>query len=83
MKEFFGAVARFIKSEVVLTAAIVLALISMCIVPPSAEYAEYIDLDTLALLFALMAVMKAWQRAGVFSALAHRLISEGNGTLTA
>lgn len=78
MKEFFGAVARFVKSEVVLTAAIVLALISMCIVPPSAEYAEYIDLDTLALLFALMAVMKAWQRAGVFGALAHRLLKSAN-----
>ena len=51
-----------------------MAAISMIFVPPSAAYAEYIDRDTLALLFALMAVMKGFQHAGLFAYLANKLL---------
>ena len=39
-------VITFIKNEVVLTAAFVLAIISMFFVHPDAGYAEYIDFRT-------------------------------------
>ena len=48
----------FLKGETVLCAAVVLAVISVFLVPPSWDYVGYIDWDTLALLFSLMAVMK-------------------------
>ena len=63
-------VKAFIKGEVVLTVAVVLALLSAIAVPPDAEYAGYIDWDTLALLFSLMAVTKGLQMLGLFDAWA-------------
>ncbi len=65
---------NFARREAVLCAALLLAALSCFAVPPSAEYASYIDWDTLALLFSLMAVMKGFQDAGVFVCLAGRLL---------
>ena len=62
------------KREAVLTAALVLAVVSAFFVPPSAAYIGYIDWDTLALLFSLMAVMKGYQQAGFFIWLANGLL---------
>ena len=53
---FFKGAWAFIKSEAVLCIAVLLAIISACIVPPDGGYADYVDWDTLALLFALMGV---------------------------
>lgn len=78
MKKFLGAVAHFVKGEVVLCVAVLLAIISSCFVPPSAAYLDYIDWDTIALLFSLMAVMKGFQRAGLFSFLANKLLRHAN-----
>ena len=78
MKKFLGAVAHFIKGEVVLCVAVLLAIISSFFVPPSAGYLDYIDWDTIALLFSLMAVMKGFQRAGLFSFLANKLLRHAN-----
>lgn len=78
MKKFMCAAARFVKSEVVLCVALLLAIISMFFVPPDAGYSDYIDWDTLALLFSLMAVMKGFQSAGVFSFLAGKLLKKAN-----
>lgn len=47
----------FIKKEPVLSAAAVLAVLSMFFVAPSPEYLSYIDFRTLALLFSLMTVV--------------------------
>ena len=49
----FRSALAFMKKETVLTAAAALALLSMFLVPPDAQYAGYIDFDTLALLFSL------------------------------
>ena len=63
-----------IRSETVLCVAVVLALASMIAVPPSPGYAGYIDWDTLAMLFSLMAVMKGFQKLGLFTWLGSRLL---------
>ena len=67
-------VKKFVKGEVVLSAAIVLALLSAIAVPPDAAWAGYIDWDTLALLFSLMAVTKGLQQLGLFDALGASLL---------
>ena len=73
-----GAVMRqikeFIKNEVVLVVAAVLAVLSMFIVAPDKEYVEYVDFRTLAILFCLMAVMAGLQQMGVFREIAERLL---------
>lgn len=45
------------KREIVLSIAILLAVISAVIIHPDKEYINYIDFRTLAILFCLMAVM--------------------------
>ena len=80
MKKVLGAVARFAKKEAVLCIAILLAVVSAFFVPPSAQYLDYIDWDTIALLFSLMAVMKGFQRAGLFSFLANKLLKRADSS---
>ena len=70
----------FFKKETVLCIAAVLAVVSMGINPPSAAYAGYIDWNTLALLFGLMAVMKGFQKAGVFVWLGNCLLRRTDTT---
>ena len=74
IRRALGAGWAFFKSEVVLCAAILLAIISACFVPPSPAYLSYIDWNTLALLFSLMAVMKGFQQEGVFEYLGSALL---------
>ena len=50
-------VKEFVKRETVLTAAFLLAALSMVFVRPDRAYGGYVDYQTIALLFCLMAVM--------------------------
>lgn len=69
-------VAAYMKKEVVLCAALLLAFISSCIVPPDKEYLAYIDVRTLAILFSLMSVMAGLQKTGVFRWVAGKLLQK-------
>lgn len=69
----------FFKKEVVLCVALLLALLSACVVLPDREYAGYIDLRTLAILFCLMCVMAGLQKTGVFSRIARGLLGRVKG----
>ena len=64
----------FAWGEVVLSVAVILAVISAFFVPPNLGYLSYIDWDTLALLFSLMAVMKGFQQEGLFEYVASALL---------
>lgn len=64
----------FIKKETVLSAALLLAVISSCLVPPDKEYLGYIDWRTLSVLFGLMAVMAGLQKVGLFRYIAEKLL---------
>lgn len=66
--------AEFLRNDAVLCIAVLLALGSMLLVPPSVGYLDYIDWHTLALLFGLMAVMKGFQQAGLFVYLGSKLL---------
>ena len=74
------SVAAFFRKETVLCIAALLAVISMVFVPPDSGYAEYIDWDTLALLFSLMAVMKGFQKAGLCIWFGNRLLERAAST---
>ena len=68
-------VCDFLRREPVLTVSSVLAALSMAAVPPGPDYAGYIDLRVLCLLFSLMAVVAALQQCGLFTVLAQKLLS--------
>lgn len=69
-------IIRFIKGETVLCAAILLAVISVFLVPPDAAYIGYVDVRTLAILFCLMRVMAGLQKTGVFRWIAQALLTK-------
>lgn len=67
---------RFVKREVVLFCAWILAIISMFFVPPDWEYATYIDVRTLALLWSLMVIIQGLKTYGVFQRLGDFFVSK-------
>lgn len=67
---------HFFKQETVLCIAAALAVVSMFLVHPDAEYASYIDFRTLAILFCLMSVMSGLQKTGVFQWVAQALLGK-------
>lgn len=66
------------KKEVVLIVATLLAIISCFIVPPDAQYADYIHWTTLSQLLALMLVVAGLQRIGVFRIIASKLLQKAS-----
>ena len=70
-----STIRSFIRREPVLIIAALAALLSCFFVPPDAEYGRYLDLRTLALLYCLMTVVAGLRQAGLFTHLAHMLVS--------
>lgn len=64
----------FFKNDIVLTAALVLAVLSCFIIPPNAGYVDYIDFNTLIMLFCLMLIVEGMRGEDFFRYI-------GNGIL--
>lgn len=67
-------IVEFVKQEVVLVVATVLAIASAFVIPPSMAYMDYIDWHVLELLFCLMTVMAGLQKCGLFDRLGEALL---------
>ena len=72
---------EFVKKETVLTAAMVLAVLSAVMIPPDTEYIGYIDFRTLAILFCLMTVMAGLQKLGIFRRVAKILLQHTHNVI--
>ena len=64
----------FLRKNVVLCVAIVLAVTTSCIVPPDAQYADYFDWKTLTCLFCTLAVVCALKNIKFFTILARKIV---------
>lgn len=73
-------ITTFMKKESVLVIASVLAVISCFIVKPDAEYADYVDIRVLSLLFSLMAVMAGLRELYVFRRIGRALLDKTGST---
>lgn len=69
-------IIKFFKKEAVLFISGILAAVSCFIVPPSAAYAEYIDLRVLILLFCLMLVVAGIRQTGAFTVICEALLKK-------
>lgn len=69
-------IVSFFKSQTVLSIAIVLACITMIIVPPNRDYIGYIDYGTLILLFSLMGAVAGLNKCGIFRLLSDFIIKK-------
>ena len=78
-------VKGFVKRETVLSAAVILAILSAMVIRPDREYGSYIDYKTIGLLFCLMTVMAGLQSLGVFKKAGERLLGyvKGPGAVSA
>ncbi len=65
---------HYIKKDIVLTSSLLLAIGSALIVPPSIEYIDYIDFDTLILLFSLMLIVEGLREQSFFEFIGDRLL---------
>lgn len=70
----------FIKNEMVLTIAALLAAISAFFVKPGKEYLSYPDYRVLVLLFALMLVVAGMRSLGIFSLLGEKMCESVKNT---
>ncbi len=75
-------ILTFLKHDAVLTASLLLAIISAFFVPPSARYVSYIDWRVLALLLSLMLSVAGLRSGGVFSFLTEKLLAHVKSTRT-
>ena len=73
-------IIHIIKEDTVLAIAWILAVLTMFLVPPSMDYLGYVDFHTLALLFALMAVMAGLQGLGLFRSLGEGMLNRTRTT---
>lgn len=80
LRQMRKKILEFIKKETVLTAAILLAVISACFVRPDITYVEYIDWRVLGILLSLMIVMAGLQRNGMFDEIGVWLLSRTKNT---
>lgn len=69
----------FVKKEIVLCVAVLLAVLSMGFVPPDAAYLSYLDFRTLGILFCLMTIVAGIREMGLFELLAGRLLGAVRG----
>lgn len=67
-------IAKFVKQNIVLIIAWILAGVSVFFVPPDREYLSYFDLKTLLCLFAIMIVLGGYKDINIFTILARALI---------
>ena len=75
MKNAFSSLKNFIKREPVLFAAILLALIAVALVRPAPSLClQAIDFRTIAILFSLMIVIKAFQSQNYLDFIAAKLL---------
>lgn len=65
---------ELLKSETILIVATILAIISCFIVPPDADYKDYVHMSTISQLVCLMLVVCGFQRIGVFRIIGSRLL---------
>lgn len=70
------AIVNFFKKEAVLCISGILAAVSCFIVPPSAAYADYVDLRVLILLFCLMLVVAGIRQTGAFAVICEALLKK-------
>ncbi len=67
-------ILAFVKKEVVLSIAIVAAIITMFFVPVDKEYLDYFEYKTLVVLFCMLAVVAGLKNTNVFEIVSKKLI---------
>ena len=69
-------VIDFFKDEIVFSISLILAVVSCFFVKPNANYFNYINWDTIILLFAIMLIVEVLKNLAIFEMLVRKLLSK-------
>ena len=75
MNKVLSTVKKFFRAQTVLCVSFFAAAISVFIVTPDGEYAEYIDYNVIMLLFCLMGVVAGFRSAGIFEKMTSKMLN--------
>ena len=67
-------VTKFFRNNIVMTIALLAAVITCVFVPPDSEYLDYFDFKTLSCLFCVLAVVCAFKNINFFYILAKSIV---------
>lgn len=74
MAELTEATFNFFKKEIIFSISLILAIISCFFVEPSSDYLNYINWETIALLFAIMLIVEILKNLAIFEILVRKLL---------
>ncbi len=70
----------FFKKETIFSISLILAIVSCFFIPPSIDYLNYINWETIALLFIIMVIVEILKNLSVFEMLVRRFLKRVNNT---
>ena len=82
MDEFLNKFSDFFKKEIVFTVSLILAIISCFFVKPNPNYFNYINWDTIILLFIIMLIVEVLKNLSVFEIMVRKLLGKVKNTRT-
>lgn len=82
MNELTDGIFIFFKKEIIFSISLILAIVSCFFVHPSMNYLNYINWETIALLFVIMLIVEILKNLSVFEILVRKLLVKVANTRT-
>ena len=76
MNELTDGILSFFKKEIIFSISLILAIVSCFFVKPSMNYLNYINWETILLLFIIMLIVEILKNLSVFEILVRRLLTK-------
>ena len=76
MAELMDKTFNFFKKEIIFSISLILAIISCFFVKPSLDYFDYINWETIALLFVIMLIVEILKNLAIFEMLVRKLLDK-------
>ena len=80
MNEFSSKFSDFFKKEIIFSISLILAIVSCFFVRPSINYLNYINWDTIILLFVIMLIVEILRNLSIFEILVRKLLVKVKNT---
>ena len=80
MNEFSSKFSDFFKKEIIFSISLILAIVSCFFVRPSINYLNYINWDTIVLLFVIMLIVEILKNLAVFELMVRKLLVKVKNT---
>ena len=80
MDKFLNKFSDFFKREIVFSISLILAIISCFFVTPTLNYFNYINWDTIILLFVIMLIVEVLKNLSIFEILVRKLLVKVKNT---